>query len=87
MDFAFLLSWCRPYARSHRISHQMHDFGSILNFTEQIFRLPSLLMRMHTRTIFPTALISIRPPCSSKTLPLPRARNISPATIRHPRTR
>jgi phospholipase C len=31
-----------PYARAHYISHVNHDFGSILNFVEQVFGLPSL---------------------------------------------
>jgi phospholipase C len=31
-----------PYARAHYISHVNHDFGSILNFVEQVFSLPSL---------------------------------------------
>jgi phospholipase C len=31
-----------PYAKPAYISHVNHDFGSILNFTEQVFGLPSL---------------------------------------------
>ncbi|HLW86492.1 MAG TPA: alkaline phosphatase family protein [Candidatus Sulfotelmatobacter sp.] len=31
-----------PYARPGYISHHVHDFGSILKFTEEIFGLPSL---------------------------------------------
>ncbi len=31
-----------PYARAGYISHVNHDFGSILNFVEQVFGLPSL---------------------------------------------
>jgi len=31
-----------PYAKAQYISHVTHDFGSILNFTEQVFNLPSL---------------------------------------------
>jgi phospholipase C len=31
-----------PYAKAGYISHQIHDFGSILNFIEQNFRLASL---------------------------------------------
>ena len=31
-----------PYAKAHYISHVNHDFGSVLNFVEQIFSLPSL---------------------------------------------
>ncbi|MFY9718261.1 MAG: alkaline phosphatase family protein [Candidatus Cybelea sp.] len=31
-----------PYAKRHYISHQQHEFGSILKFTETIFGLPSL---------------------------------------------
>jgi phospholipase C len=31
-----------PYAKPGYISHVNHDFGSILNFTEQVFGLPSL---------------------------------------------
>jgi phospholipase C len=33
-----------PYAKNHYISHDQHEFGSILKFTEKIFGLPS----MHT---------------------------------------
>jgi phospholipase C len=31
-----------PWARSHYVSHETHDFGSILRFIEQTFELPSL---------------------------------------------
>lgn len=31
-----------PYARAHYVSHQMHDFGSILRFIEDNFYLPTL---------------------------------------------
>jgi phospholipase C len=31
-----------PYAKPGYISHVTHDFGSILNFIEQVFNLPSL---------------------------------------------
>lgn len=31
-----------PYARSHHISHTIHDFGSILKFVETVLDLPSL---------------------------------------------
>jgi phospholipase C len=31
-----------PYAKRHHISHQQHEFGSILKFTEEVFGLPSL---------------------------------------------
>jgi phospholipase C len=31
-----------PYAKPAYVSHVNHDFGSILNFTEQVFGLPSL---------------------------------------------
>src|SRR5262249_13051680 len=31
-----------PYAKAGHISHVTHDFGSILNFTEQVFGLSSL---------------------------------------------
>lgn len=31
-----------PYAKAHYISHVDHDFGSILNFVEQVYGLPSL---------------------------------------------
>jgi phospholipase C len=31
-----------PYARSGYISHQQHEFGSLLHFTEELFNLPSL---------------------------------------------
>ena len=31
-----------PYAKAGYVSHVMHDFGSILNFIEETFRLPSL---------------------------------------------
>ena len=31
-----------PYAKAHYISHVNHDFGSILNFVEQVYGLPSL---------------------------------------------
>jgi phospholipase C len=31
-----------PYARAAYVSHVNHDFGSLLNFIEQTFRLPSL---------------------------------------------
>jgi phospholipase C len=31
-----------PYARAQYISHQTHDFGSILKFVETVFSLPSL---------------------------------------------
>ncbi len=31
-----------PYARLHRVSHEPHEFGSILKFTEKIFGLPTL---------------------------------------------
>ncbi|MFY9719525.1 MAG: alkaline phosphatase family protein [Candidatus Cybelea sp.] len=31
-----------PYAKSAYISHQQHEFGSILKFTEEVFDLPSL---------------------------------------------
>ena len=31
-----------PYARPNHISHVTHDFGSILNFAEEVFDLPSL---------------------------------------------
>ncbi len=33
-----------PYAKNHYVSHAQHEFGSIFNFTEKIFGLPS----MHT---------------------------------------
>jgi phospholipase C len=31
-----------PYAKARYISHVTHDFGSILNFIEQVFNLSSL---------------------------------------------
>jgi phospholipase C len=31
-----------PYARQSYISHQQHEFGSLLHFTEELFNLPSL---------------------------------------------
>jgi phospholipase C len=31
-----------PYAKHGYISHQQHEFGSLLNFTEELYRLPSL---------------------------------------------
>jgi phospholipase C len=31
-----------PYAKPHYVSHKMHDFGSILRFIEENFRLPTL---------------------------------------------
>ena len=31
-----------PYARRGYISHQQHEFGSLLNLTEELFNLPSL---------------------------------------------
>ena len=31
-----------PYAKAGYVSHVVHDFGSILKFTEELFRLPSL---------------------------------------------
>jgi len=31
-----------PYAKPHFVSHQMHDFGSILRFIEENFSLPTL---------------------------------------------
>jgi len=34
-----------PYARRGYISHQQHEFGSILHFTEELFSLPSLATR------------------------------------------
>jgi phospholipase C len=31
-----------PYAKSHYVSHETHDFGSLLKFVEKNFDLPSL---------------------------------------------
>jgi phospholipase C len=31
-----------PYARPHHISHTQYEFGSVLKFVEQVFRLPAL---------------------------------------------
>jgi phospholipase C len=31
-----------PYARAHHISHTQYEFGSVLKFVEQVFRLPAL---------------------------------------------
>jgi len=31
-----------PFARPHYVSHEMHDFGSILRFIEENFGLPTL---------------------------------------------
>jgi hypothetical protein len=45
-----------PYVRPAYISHVNHDFGSILNFIEQVFRLKSLgyadaILSMICRTV------------------------------------
>ncbi len=65
-----------PYAKQAYISHQMHDFGSILKFVESTFNLPSLgyadvkaddLSDIFQYSQAPTAFTQITPPANNAT--------------------
>jgi phospholipase C len=61
-----------PYAKSHYISHVDHDFGSILNFVEQIFGLSSLgYADAHANDDLSDCFDFDQPPLRFQTIPAP----------------
>ncbi len=71
LSFRVPLIIISPYAKNHYISHDQHEFGSILKFTEKIFGLPSMRTTDERSDDLFDCFDFSKPPSKFKRIPAP----------------